>query len=214
MFNEGYKHTLKGLLVSISHYDDGNMYQIQIAKDDPNYQDHPYVYVPCLSNTSFLGFEVIVHYNGIIQPNDEISQDDFGYLEYFNNAETKYDDDAIPSIMINDILYRSTDLESKNDDPIIDGRTDSLVEHDALPYLNYQSNIADNLEYHIVDKGIVDVKIDGKWIIFIADILYYEDKTYFPSNLSDDTIIWLDWYNSLKDDEKLAVSYVPSELSE
>ena len=214
LFNEGYKHTLKGLLVSKSLYDDGNMYQIQIAKDDPNYQDHPYVYVSSLSNTSFLGFEVIVHYNGAIQSNGEISQDNFGYLEYFNNAESKYDDDAIPSIMINDILYRSTDLESKNDDPIIDGRTDSLVEPDSLPYLNYQSNIADNLEYHIVDKGIVDVKVDGKWIIFIADILYYEDKTYFPSNLSDDTIIWLDWYNSLKDDEKLAVSYVPSELSE
>ena len=46
-----------------------------------------------------------------------------------------------------------------------------------------------------------------------ADNVSYNGKTYKTSELSQDTINWLEWYNSLSDDLKEMVSHEPAELS-
>lgn len=45
------------------------------------------------------------------------------------------------------------------------------------------------------------------------DTVMYEGRAYYRSMLSEETIEWLEWYNSLSEEERLAVSYEPEELS-
>lgn len=39
--------------------------------------------------------------------------------------------------------------------------------------------------------------------------LYYESREYYRSMLSEETLKRLEWYNSLSEEEQLAVSYEP-----
>lgn len=45
------------------------------------------------------------------------------------------------------------------------------------------------------------------------DAVMYDGRKYYRSMLSEETLEWLDWYNSLPEEERLAVSYEPDELS-
>lgn len=45
------------------------------------------------------------------------------------------------------------------------------------------------------------------------DTVMYDGRKYYRSMLSEETLEWLDWYNSLSEEERLAVSYEPEELS-
>lgn len=45
------------------------------------------------------------------------------------------------------------------------------------------------------------------------DTVMYDGRKYYRSMLSEETLKWLDWYNSLSEEERLAVSYEPQELS-
>lgn len=45
------------------------------------------------------------------------------------------------------------------------------------------------------------------------DTVYYNGKPIAVSTLSEETITWLEWYNSLDSDEQIAINYVPAELS-
>lgn len=45
------------------------------------------------------------------------------------------------------------------------------------------------------------------------DTVMYDSRKYYRSMLSEETLEWLDWYNSLSEEERLAVSYEPEELS-
>lgn len=40
----------------------------------------------------------------------------------------------------------------------------------------------------------------------------FHDKTFYKADLSQDTIEWLEWYNSLTETEQLSISYIPSDL--
>lgn len=46
------------------------------------------------------------------------------------------------------------------------------------------------------------------------DIVVYNNMEYNKTNLSAETLDWLEWYNTLPDDSKEMVSYVPSDLNE
>ncbi|MCM1024706.1 MAG: hypothetical protein NC395_11720 [Prevotella sp.] len=48
----------------------------------------------------------------------------------------------------------------------------------------------------------------------VGDTVRYGDRTFNSSDLSEETLEWLDWYNSLSEEERLAVSYEPAELSD
>lgn len=45
-----------------------------------------------------------------------------------------------------------------------------------------------------------------------TDTIVFHDKVFNKSDLSQETIEWLEWYNGLTDAEQLAVSYIPSDL--
>lgn len=44
------------------------------------------------------------------------------------------------------------------------------------------------------------------------ETIQFHDKTFSVSELSQETVEWLEWYNSLSEEEQLKTSYVPSEL--
>ena len=45
-----------------------------------------------------------------------------------------------------------------------------------------------------------------------GDFLLFERKLYHRNELSQETLEWLDWYNSLAPETRLATSYIPAEL--
>ena len=45
-----------------------------------------------------------------------------------------------------------------------------------------------------------------------VDMVTYDGREYRRSDLSEETLEWLDWYNSASKEEQASVSYVPSEL--
>ena len=44
------------------------------------------------------------------------------------------------------------------------------------------------------------------------EMVMYDGRVYYRSMLSEETLEWLDWYNSVSKEEQDSVSYVPSEL--
>ena len=44
------------------------------------------------------------------------------------------------------------------------------------------------------------------------DVVKFHDKTFKTSDLSEETLEWLNWYNELSKDGQLAVSFIPHEL--
>lgn len=47
-----------------------------------------------------------------------------------------------------------------------------------------------------------------------AKIIRFHDKAFNRSDLSEETIEWLEWYNSLSEKEQLAISSIPTDLYE
>lgn len=45
-----------------------------------------------------------------------------------------------------------------------------------------------------------------------ADVIKYNELYFSKSDLSGETVEWLEWYNSLTEEEQLAIDYVPHEL--
>lgn len=45
-----------------------------------------------------------------------------------------------------------------------------------------------------------------------ADTVQFHNKTFNKSDLSQETIEWLEWYNGLNETEQLAISSIPSDL--
>ncbi len=45
-----------------------------------------------------------------------------------------------------------------------------------------------------------------------ADTVKFHDVIFNQSDLSEETLEWLEWYNSLPAEKQLAVSYIPHEL--
>ena len=46
------------------------------------------------------------------------------------------------------------------------------------------------------------------------ETVIFHENVFYKSDLSRETIEWLDWYNSLSEAEQLAISYIPSDLYE
>ena len=40
----------------------------------------------------------------------------------------------------------------------------------------------------------------------------YEGRTYSAAALSRETLEWLEWYNTLPDEDKLKIDYIPADL--
>lgn len=51
-------------------------------------------------------------------------------------------------------------------------------------------------------------------VIEEADTVSFHDKTFNKADLSAETLEWLEKYNAMSEDEKLAISYIPEDLYE
>lgn len=47
-----------------------------------------------------------------------------------------------------------------------------------------------------------------------SETVQFHDKTLNKSDLSDETLEWLEWYNGLEETEQLSISYIPHDLHE
>ncbi len=134
-------------------------------------------------------------------------------------GERKYD--IIPMVMIDDKFYYDTGnvYVNENEAKDFDGEITSTVDASKRPSENNQSNFGAGYGYRYGEGDTVALYIDGTWCVFEyrredGGLIRYHDSFYSTEELSDETIRWLEWYNSLPDTEQLAVSYVPSELRE
>jgi len=47
-----------------------------------------------------------------------------------------------------------------------------------------------------------------------TETIRFQDQIFSKSDLSEDTLKWLEWYNGLTETEQLAISYIPADLYE
>lgn len=47
-----------------------------------------------------------------------------------------------------------------------------------------------------------------------TETISFHDKTFNKSDLSEETVEWLEWYNGLSEKEQLAINYIPADLYE
>lgn len=143
----------------------------------------------------------------------------------------------IPMVMVNDTLYMTTGLESAFDGRcgVMDGEITSTVDGTKKPTQNGQSNFGTGYgyQYGSVD-GTIELYLDERWIVFateeirlqylenyteplspIAELplildetVHYHGKDYKKSNLSDETVHWLE----LTYEERMYSSYYPVEF--
>ena len=44
------------------------------------------------------------------------------------------------------------------------------------------------------------------------EMIQFHEKAFSKSDLSQETLEWLEWYNALTETEQLSISYIPSDL--
>jgi hypothetical protein len=133
--------------------------------------------------------------------------------------ETQWD--KIPMVMVDGNLYYDTGKESKGteDNETMDGEITSTVDGSETPTENDQSNFGEGFAYrHMVD-GTLEIFMNEKWIVFehrtgAGSQVRFGDKWVDRDGLSEETLDWLAWFNSLSEEEQLSVSAVPSDLLE
>lgn len=105
---------------------------------------------------------------------------------------------------------------------------------DVIPYDNFGSNSHQKTQQIYANSNIENViLVSSTWNtssgthdgfeVYIksnfeytthenADVIKYHELYFSKSDLSGETVEWLEWYNSLTEEERLAISYVPHEL--
>lgn len=127
--------------------------------------------------------------------------------------------EKIPMMMLGGELY--CDTGETSDDArcgVTDGQITSSVEPWERPGDDGQSNFGSGFGYQYTRKdGTVEVNVDGQWRVFKLRSelrVRYCDNWYDASDVSDETLRWLLWFNSLDENEQLCVSFTPPDLYE
>lgn len=128
--------------------------------------------------------------------------------------------DRIPMVMADGAMYYDTGRESTVTGRcgVMDGEISSAVERTEVPSENNQSNFGAGYGYQWGSaEGTLEVCIDGKWMVFkrryVDDSrVYFAERWYDKSRLSEDTLRWLAWYNGLSEEERACISAVPADL--
>lgn len=130
--------------------------------------------------------------------------------------------DVIPMVMVGGRLYydtgRENTLETRCGLP--DGTIDSTVEGSEIPTQDNQSNFGAGFDYQYeADDDTLEIFIDGKWMVFehregTGRQVRFGDKMVDEGALSEETLEWLEWFNSLPETEQLAISSIPQDLLE
>ena len=139
--------------------------------------------------------------------------------------------DMIMMVMVNDELYLATGHEATaaRKCGTMDGEITSTVGSSEKPTQNNESNFGTGYGYQYgSQEGTIEIYMNDSWWIFATEevreqsffppieteTVTFHDKIFYKSDLSEETIEWLEWYNSLPEEEKLAISGIPSDLYE
>lgn len=132
--------------------------------------------------------------------------------------ETGQKYDVIPMVMVDDRYFYDTGRRITRADGIEeDGEITSTVEGWERPQENDQSNFGKGYPYRYYNEDMLEIYIGEDWNLFEyrsgdGSTIRYLDRWYSRSDLSEETIEWLEWYNSLPEEKQLAVSSVPYDL--
>lgn len=127
----------------------------------------------------------------------------------------------IPMVMVDGQMYYSTGKESTIEARcgMMDGEITSTVDANEVPTENNQSNFGAGYGYQFTSEDNIEIQMeDGKWYVYEKGSgegkirLGNSNKWYDKGYLSEETLKWLYWYNSLSEDEQLAINSVPKEL--
>lgn len=129
--------------------------------------------------------------------------------------------DIIPMVMVHGRYYYDTGrtIVRTGVNTDTDGEILSSVNVWERPQENDQSNFGAGYGYRYGVGDTIEVYMDEKWAVFEyrsgdGSQIRYLDQWYSKGDLSDETIEWLEWYNSLPEEEQLAVNYVPHDIYE
>ena len=133
--------------------------------------------------------------------------------------ETQWD--KIPMVMVDGNLYYDTGKESTGteDNETADGEITSTVDGSETPTENDQSNFGEGFAYRHIADGTLEIFMNEKWIVFeprtgTGSQVRFGDRWVDRDGLSEETLDWLAWFNSLSEEEQLSVSAVPPDLLE
>ena len=105
-----------------------------------------------------------------------------------------------PDLELNTIIYRDTTRGTENE-IYIDGG-DYVVLYSCIVSMKNNSDFL-----RMVNSAAYFQEND-------ANLVWFGDKLIKSGNLSETTLQWLDWYNSLSEEEQLSVSAIPTDLLE
>ena len=162
----------------------------------------------------------------------------FGLLGCNKGVETMY----VEGIVVNGIFYDISHqpMPAEVDDSAIIGYIESYT--DTVPKKDGETNISKDLigaPYAEVEDGIA-LLYKNEWYLCspveeaigaplaepgdegndelpdreVTEVIEFHDKVFHKSDLSEETIEWLENYNSLSEEEQLAISSIPAELYE
>ena len=97
-----------------------------------------------------------------------------------------------------------------------DGFLSAQVPDGELPAAEGEANFAcEDAPYIFLADGAAAVWIDGTYQLFLSDdVVEYAGIYKQKKDVSEDTLQWLDFYYSLPESDRLALSMVPSEFSQ
>lgn len=145
------------------------------------------------------------------------------YGEDLLKAVTPISGDVAPMVYVNDKLYQivddPTDLTDSN--LIFLGEIESRVPSSQEPKENFQTN--DDIvgaKVYQYNRDIVAL-FNGKYYLYLYknrentsnETVEFDGQLFSKSDLSEETLEWLKWYNSLSPEEQLAVSSIPADLN-
>ena len=166
-----------------------------------------------------VGDEVVVYYKGDIAERDPLRINTVYAITLRTPAQETPKWDKIPMVMVDGKLYYDTGKESRIDGRcgMMDGEITSTVDGSETPTADNQSNFGTGFGYQYGTDDTIEILMDGKWIVFEhragdGSQVRFGDRWIDRDRLSEETLEWLDWYNSLPEEDQLAVSAVPADL--
>ena len=146
------------------------------------------------------------------------AEDELPVLTTKNDAESS-DWDKIPMVMVDGRLYYDTGEESNVDARcgVMDGEITSSVDGSEIPSEDNQSNFGTGFGYQYGANDTLEISMNGKWIVFAqrdgtGNQVRFGDRMVDGDSLSKETLAWLEWYNSLAEEERMAISMIPPDL--
>lgn len=166
-----------------------------------------------------VGDEVVVYYNGDIAESDPLQINTVYAITLKTPAKADSKWDVIPMVMIDGKLYYDTGKESSIDGRcgMMDGEITSTVDGSETPTVDNQSNFGTGFGYQYGADNTIEIFMNEKWLVFEhragnGSQVRFGDRWVDKDSLSEETLEWLSWFNSLPEEEQLAVSAIPSDL--